>query len=187
MSALKKVVGGLAVAATAVAGITVAGAGAANAAVPVPNVAGNTVSVHVTDPLPGQTCMGMLVPPYAAADLAGAAVSGGGNLMPIIAALGNNPDVIALNGPGIPGVFQLPVTIPGQAGWLTAENVPSNIYALAVICLTGDGPAEPHLFPAVVGNPLDAFAGSATGSMGGSPAPAPGNGGGNGSAGGSSS
>lgn len=176
MSAMKKVVGGFAVAATAAAGLTVAGAGAANAAVPVPNIVGNTVSVHVTDPLPGQMCMGMLVPPYAAADLAGAAVSGGGNLMPIVAALGNNPDVIALNGPGIPGVFQLPMTVPGQPGWLSAKNVPSNIYALAVICMSGNGPMEPHLFPAVVGNPLDAFGGSVAGSTGVGAAPTQGGG-----------
>lgn len=186
MTTLKKVAAGFAVAATAAAGVTVAGAGAANAAVPFVHIAGNTVNVHVTDPLPGQTCMGMLVPPYAAADIAGAAVAGGGNLMPIVAALGNNSDVIALNGPGIPGIFQLPVTIPGTEGWLSAQNVPSNIYALAVICMGHDGPMEPHLFPAVVGNPMEAFAGSASGSTGiGGPAAPTGNGGG--SASGSSS
>lgn len=186
MTSLTKAAAGFAAAATAAAGITVAGAGTANAAVPYVHVAGNTVSVHVTEPLAGQTCMGMLVPPYAAADIAGAAIGGGGNLMPIIAALGNNPDVIALNGPGIPGIFQLPATIPGQPGWLSAENVPSNVYALAVFCLTGGGPVEPHVFPAVVGGPLDAFAGSAAGSVGGgAPAPAPD--GGTGSAGGSGS
>lgn len=185
MTIAKKAAAGLAAVGMA-AGLTVAGAGAASAAVPHPNIVGNTVNVHITEPLPGQTCMGMLVPPYAAADLAGAAVSGGGNLMPIIGALGNNPDVIALDGPGIPGVFQLPVTIPGQPGFLTANNVPSNIYALAVICLSGDGPAEPHLFPAVVGGPLDAFGGSVAGSTGAGPAL--GGGGGNtGSANGSSS
>lgn len=188
MNTLKKAAAGFAVAATAAAGVTVASAGAANAAVPHPNIVGNTVNVHITEPLPGQTCMGMLVPPYAAADIAGAAVSGGGNLMPIVAALGNNPDVIALNGPGIPGIFQLPVTIPGRSGWLSAQNVPSNIYALAVICMGHDGPMEPHLFPAVVGNPLDAFAGSASGSTGiGGPAAPTGNGGGTGSVSGSAS
>lgn len=187
MTTLKKAAAGFAVAATAAAGISVAGAGAANAAVPFVHTVGNTVNVHVTDPLPGQTCMGMLVPPYAAADIAGAAAAGGGNLMPIVAALGNNPDVIALNGPGIPGIFQLPVTIPGQPGWLSAQNVPSNIYALAVICMGHDGPMEPHLFPAVVGGPLDAFAGSAAGSTGvGGPAAPTGNGG-TGSTSGSSS
>lgn len=166
MTNLKKAAAGFAVAATAAVGISVAGAGAANAATPFVHIAGNTVNVHVTAPLPNQTCMGMLVPPYAAADIAGAAVAGGGNLMPIIAALGNNPDVIALNGPGIPGIFQLPMTIPGQDGWLSAQNVPSNIYALAVICMGHAGPMEPHLFPAVVGNPMEAFAGSASGSTG---------------------
>lgn len=187
MSLVKKAAAGLAAVGMA-AGLTVAGAGAASAAVPHPHVAGNTVNVHITEPLPNQTCMGMLVPPYAAADLAGAAVSGGGNLMPIIAALGNNPDVIALDGPGIPGIFHLPVTWPGQSGWLSAQNVPSNIYALAVICMGHDGPMEPHLFPAVVGNPLDAFGGSVAGSSGiGGPAPATGNAGGTGSANGSSS
>lgn len=184
MTSLTKAAAGFAAAATAAAGITVAGAGAANAAVPYVHVVGNTVSVHVTEPLGGQTCMGMLVPPYAAADIASAAIGGGGNLMPIIAALGNNPDVIALNGPGIPGIFQLPATIPGHPGWLSAENVPSNVYALTVPCLTGGGPVEPHVFPAVVGGPLDAFAGSAAGSVGGgAPTPAPD--GGTGSAGGS--
>ena len=186
MSLAKKAAAGLASVGMA-AGLTVAGAGAASAAVPHPHIAGNTVNVHVTAPLPNQTCMGMLVPPYAAADLAGAAVSGGGNLMPIIAALGNNPDVIALNGPGLPGIFQLPVTIPGQDGWLSAQNVPSNIYALAVICMGHDGPMEPHLFPAVVGNPMEAFGGSVAGSTGvGGPAAPTGNGG-TGSANGSSS
>ena len=176
MTIAKKAAAGLAAVGMA-AGLTVAGAGAASAAVPHPNIVGNTVNVHITEPLPGQTCMGMLVPPYAAADLAGAAVSGGGNLMPIIGALGNNPDVIALDGPGGFG-FNLPVTIPGQPGWLTAQNVPSNIYALAVICMGHDGPMEPHLFPAVVGGPLDAFAGSAAGStgVGGPAAPTGGNG-----------
>lgn len=182
MSILKKAAAGLAVTATA-ASLSVVGSGAANAAVPHPRIVGNTVNVHITDPLPGQTCMGMLVPPYAAADLAGAAVSGGGNLMPIIGALGANPDVIALDGPGGFG-FHLPVTIPGQPGWLTAQNVPSNIYALAVICMGHDGPMEPHLFPAVVGGPLDAFAGSAAGStgVGGPAAPTGGDGSASGSA-----
>lgn len=180
MSTLKKAAAGLAVAATAAAGVTFAGTGAANAATPFVHIAGNTVNVHVTAPLEGQTCMGMLVPPYAAADVAGAAIAGGGNLMPILSALGNRNDVIALNGPGIPGIFQLPMTIPGQDGWLSATNVPSNVYALAVICMTGGGPMEPHVFPAVVGNPLEAFSGSAAGSAGGGPA-APTNGGGTGS------
>lgn len=183
MSLSKKLFGGVAAVAMA-AGLTVAGSGAANAAVPFPHIAGNNVSVHVTDPLPGQTCMGLLVPPYAGADLAGAAIGGGGNLMPIIGALGERNDVIALDGPGVPGIFQLPVTIPGQSGWLSADNVPSNVYALAVVCLSGDGPAEPHLFPAVVGNPLDAFGGSVSGSLGGGPAAG---GGGTGSGNGSSS
>lgn len=186
MTTLKKAAAGFAVAATAAAGVTVAGAGAANAAVPSPHIVGNTVSVHIADPLPGQSCMGMLVPPSAGGDLAAAAIAGGGNLMPIISALGDREDIVALNGPGIPGIFQLPVTIPGQPGWLSAENVPSNVYALAVICMGHDGPMEPHVFPAVVGNPLDAFAGSAAGSVGGG-APAPTTGGGNGSASGSSS
>lgn len=185
MSLSKKLLGTVAAVGMA-AGLTVAGSGAANAAVPFPHIVGNTVSVHVTDPLPGQTCMGMLVPPYAATDLAGAAIGGGGNLMPIIGALAERDDVIALDGPGIPGVFQLPVTLPGQPGWLSSENVPSNIYALAVICLSSDGPAEPHLFPAVVGGPLDAFGGSVAGSTGVGPAPG-GGGGGTGSADGSSS
>lgn len=186
MSIVKKAAAGTAAAAMA-AGMTVAGAGAASAAVPVPHVGANSVQVHITDPLPGQTCMGMLVPPYAAADLAGAAAAGGGNLMPIIGALGESDDVIALDGPGVPGLFQLPVTIPGQSGWLSAENVPPNVYALAVICLSSDGPAEPHLFPAVVGNPLDAFGGSVAGSTGAGPAPGGGGGGDTGSASGSSS
>lgn len=186
MTTLKKAAAGFAVAATAAAGITAAGAGAANAAVPFVHVAGNTVSVHVTDPLPGQTCMGMLVPPYAAADIAGAAIGGGGNLMPIVAALGNNPDVIALDGPGALG-FHLPMTLPGTPGWLSAENVPSNIYALAVVCMGHDGPMEPHVFPATVGNPLDAFAGSAAGSVGGGGPAAPTGNGGTGSTSGSSS
>lgn len=184
MTIAKKAAAGLAAVATA-AGLTVAGAGAANAAAPVPHVFGNQVVVDINQPLEGQTCLGMLVPPYAAADLAGAAVAGGGDLMTIVGALGNRNDVISLKGPGVPGIFNLPMTIPGQSGVLTAENVPSNIYALAVICLSGNGPAEPHLFPAVVGNPLDAFAGSAAGSTGNPPA-AP-NAGNTGSASGSSS
>lgn len=175
MTIARKAAAGLATVGMA-AGLTVAGAGAASAAVPVPNVAGNTVSVHVTAPLPGQTCLGMLVPPYAAADLAGAAVTGGGDLMTIVRALGSRGDVISLAGPGIDGIFRLPVTVPGQSGFLTATDVPSNIYALAVICLSSGGPAEPHLFPAVVGNPLDAFAGSAAGSSGVAPAPVQGGG-----------
>ncbi|UVE94613.1 hypothetical protein [Dietzia sp. B32] len=175
MTIAKKAAAGLTAIATA-AGLTVAGAGVANAAAPVPHVFGNQVVVDINQPLEGQTCLGMLVPPYAAADLAGAAVAGGGDLMTIVRALGNRGDVISLKGPGIPGIFNLPMTLPGQPGKLTAENVPSNIYALAVICLTGGGPAEPHLFPAVVGNPLDAFAGSAAGSSGVAPAPIQGGG-----------
>ncbi len=174
MISMKKVAASVAVAVTAAAGATVAGAGAANAAVPFTHIAGNTVSVHVTDPLPGQSCMAMLVPPSAAGDLAGAAIAGGGNLMPIISALGARNDIIALDGPGIPGIFRLPVTLPGQPGWLSATDVPANVYALAVICMGHDGPLEPHVFPAVVGNPFDAFVGSAAGSVGGgAPAAAP--------------
>ncbi|HJC28072.1 MAG TPA: hypothetical protein H9759_01610 [Candidatus Dietzia intestinipullorum] len=164
MSLVKKAASGLAVAAMA-AGMTLAGTGAANAAVPTPHVLGNTVTVNVDQPLPGQTCIGMLVPPYAAADLAGAAVASGGDLMAIVRALGDQHDVISLAGPGAFG-FNLPATLPGQPGVLFANNVPSNVYALAVVCVSGDGPAEPHLFPAVVGGPLDAFGGSVAGSTG---------------------
>lgn len=188
MISLKKAAAGVTTAAIAAAGVTVVSSGTAAAAVPFTHIAGNTVSVHITEPLPNQSCMAMLVPPSAAGDLAGAAIAGGGNLMPIIAALGNRQDIIALDGAGIPGIFQLPVTIPGQPGWLSATNVPSNVYALAVICMGHNGPLEPHIFPAVVGNPLDAFAGSAAGSVGGgAPSPAPAANGGTGSAGSSGS
>ena len=187
MITLKKAAAGFAVAATAAAGVTIASAGAASAAEPVPHVYGNTVAVDVNAPLPGQTCIGMLVPPHAAAELAGAAIAGDGDLMTIIQALGNRSDVISLKGPGAFG-FHLPATIPGQPGKLWADNVPSNVYALAVICMGHNGPMEPHVFPAVVGDPLAAFSGSAAGSVGGgAPAPAPTTGGGNGSASGSSS
>ncbi|AWH91394.1 hypothetical protein [Dietzia lutea] len=175
MTIAKKVAAGLAAVGMA-AGLTIAGSGVASAAVPHPNIAGNTVSVHITDPLPGQTCTGILVPPSATGDLAGAAIAGGGDLMSIVRALGNRYDVISLDGPGLPGVFTLPMTLPGQPGWLTARDVPSNVYALAVLCLGHNGPVEPHLFPAVVGNPLDAFGGSAAGSVGAGPAAAPGGG-----------
>lgn len=164
MSIAKKAAAGVAAVGMA-AGLTVAGTGAASAAVPTPHVLGNTVTVNIDQPLEGQMCMGMLVPPSAAADLAGAAVAGGGDLMAIIRALGNRHDVVSLAGPGAFG-FHLPATLPGQPGVLFANNVPSNIYALAVICMSGGGPAEPHLFPAVVGNPLDAFGGSVAGSTG---------------------
>lgn len=164
MSIAKKAAAGVATVGMA-AGLTVAGAGAASAAVPTPHVLGNTVTVNVDHPLPGQTCVGMLVPPYAAADVAGAAIASGGDLMAIVRALGNRHDVISLAGPGAFG-FHLPATLPGQPGVLFANNVPSNIYALAVICISGNGPAEPHVFPAVVGNPLESFAGSAAGSTG---------------------
>lgn len=184
MSLSKKLFGAVAAVGMA-AGLTVAGSGAANAAVPTPHIHGNSVFVNIDHPLEGQTCIGMLVPPYVAADLGGAAIAGGGDLMAIISALGDRHDVISLAGPGAFG-FNLPATLPGQPGVLAAENVPSNIYALAVVCLTGGGPAEPHLFPAVVGNPLDAFGGSAAGSVGAGPA-APPAGGGGGSAEGSSS
>lgn len=181
MTTLKKAAAGFAVAATAAAGITVAGTGAANAAVPVHNIAGNTVNVHVTQPLDGQTCIGMLVPPAAMAAVGGAAIAGGGDILPILSALGDRSDVIELDGLGAFG-FNLPATLPGQEGWLTATNVPSNVYALAVVCLGGGAPMEPHIFPAVVGNPLEAAAGS----MGGGPA-APTDNGNSGSAGSSGS
>ena len=175
MSLAKKIAAGFAAVGMA-AGLTVAGAGAASAAVPVPHVFGNQVVVDITQPLPGQTCLGMLVPPAAGADVAGAAIAGGGDLMAIIRTLGNRGDVVALRGPGVPGIFTLPMTLPGQPGRLVAENVPSNVYALAVVCMSNSGPAEPHLFPAVVGNPVDAFVGSAGGSTGVTPAPVQGGG-----------
>lgn len=162
MSVLKKVTAGLAVTATAV-GLTAVGAGAANAAVvPAPRVAGNTVTVDIAQPLVGQSCSAMLVPPYAAAALAGPAVSG--DLMQIMGALSAREDVIALRHNAV--LLNLPATIPGVPGTLYANDVPANIYALAVFCVGAGTPIEAYVHPAVVGNPLDAFAGSATGSSG---------------------
>lgn len=160
MSILRRTVAGVAVAATA-AGLTIVGSGAASAAVVTPAVQGTTVQVNITEPLPGQTCLGMLVPPYVAIHLIAPAASG--DLMEVVRALGARDDVIAMR---TPGPIRLPVTLPGLPGTLSAENVPPNIYAVTVFCMRSDGPVEPHLFPAVVGPGLDPIIGSVEGSTG---------------------
>lgn len=162
MTLAKKAAAGLAAVGMA-AGLTVAGAGAASAAVvPAPRVLGNSVSVDIAQPLPGQSCSGMLVPPAVAGSLIGPAASG--DLMQIMGALSARDDVIALRHRAI--VIDLPATIPGVPGTLYANDVPANFYALAVFCVGAGTPIEAYLHPAVVGNPLDAFAGSAAGSTG---------------------
>lgn len=158
MTRTKKMFSSLGVAALA-AGMTVSGAGAANAAVTTPHVLGNSVSVNIDQPLPGQTCFGVLAPAYAAAELGVAAIGGGGDVLAIVQALEARDDVISLAGPGAFGIH-LPATIPGQPGVLFANDVPANIYALAVVCMTVNGPVESHITPQLVGNPLDAFVGS---------------------------
>ena len=168
MSAMKTALRGLTVAAATV-GLTLGGASAANAAVVQPDTIGNTVVAHVHDPLPGQTCIGLAVPPYAALDVVPPAI--GGDLMDILGAVANRDDIHALHLDMWP--LNPPMTLPGQPGTLIAENVPSNFYALTVICM-GGGNTEPHIHPVVVGDPLSAAGGSVQGSLGGGgAAPAP--------------
>lgn len=149
--------------AVAAAGLTLAGTGAAHAAVvPAPEVAGGTVDVHVQAPAPWQSCFGMLVPPYAAVDVA--AQFAAGDVLAAAERLSDRDDVISMR---TRGLVSLPGTVPGLPGTLYAEGVPSNIYVAAVVCAGGDTPTESHLHPVMVGDPLAAFGGSVSGSLGG--------------------
>lgn len=161
----------------ATVGLALTGTGAAHGAdVALPEVEDNRVSVRIDNPIPGrlwpveigQSCAGALVPPYALpAVIADVIPLLDGGVLDIIAGLGDlNDDVTLLQLAGT----VLPATLPGVAGTLAAANVRKDFYLVPVICAGGrdDAPTETNLFLTQVGNPLGAFEGSVTGSIGGS-------------------
>ncbi|MGW8591849.1 hypothetical protein ACWGLC_09115 [Dietzia sp. NPDC055877] len=154
------------------AAIALAGSATANAAtVPPPAVADNRVSAEILDPIPstirppvlGQTCSGGLVALHAIPGLIGPLA--GGDTLEIIDTLLGADEVTLLHLPGSPLLI---ATLPGRAGTLVAEGVGADFYITGVVCNGGGAPLEPHLFLTQVGNPLGAFEGSVTGSVGGS-------------------
>ena len=164
-----------ALAAATAAAASIVGIGAANAAdVSLPQVEDNRVSVRVDNPigpaLIGQSCAGALVPPYALPAVIGDVLPLlDGNVMDIIggiAGLNDNLTLLTLAGAILPS----PVTVGGRAGTLVANNVRDDFYVVPVICFGGrnNAPMEINLFLTQVGNPLGAFEGSVTGSVGGS-------------------
>lgn len=155
-----------------VAAMSLVGTGAAQAAdVSLPQVDDNRVSVRVENPIGplivGQSCAGALVPPYALPAVIGDVLPLlDGNVSDIIEGLGDlNDDITMLLLGGLS-----PVTVPGRAGTLAADNVRDDFYLVPVICFGGrnNAPLETNLFLTQVGNPLGAFEGSVTGSVGGS-------------------
>ena len=160
---------------TATLGVSLAGAGAAHAAyVSLPAVQDHRVSVRVDDPVPsrivppavGQSCAGALIPPYAVPGVARDVIPMlDGNVLDIIGGLGDLNDAVTLLRLG--GVS--PATVPGVAGTLAANNVRDDFYLVPVLCVGGrdNAPMETNLFLTQVGNPLGAFEGSVTGSVGG--------------------
>lgn len=163
-----------------VASMALAGGGVASAAdVSLPAVEDSRVSVPIENPIPGklgwppvlgQSCAGALVPLYAIPDVAREVIPLlDGDIMSFIAALGDLNDqvnILLLANALVPS----PATLPGVAGTLEAGHVRDDFYATPVVCVGGrdDAPMEINLFLARVGNPLGAFEGSVTGSVGGS-------------------
>ena len=170
MKSLARIARPTAAASVAVA-LALTGMASANAAtVAPPTVADGTVSAQVTDPIPnslrplvvGQTCSGALVPLHAVPGLVGPLLEGG---TADILSLLDGDDVTLLHLPGSPLLL---ATVPGKSGTLLANDVADDFYATAVICNGGNAPMETNLFLTQVGNPLGAFEGSVTGSVGGS-------------------
>ena len=168
----------LSVSVATVAGLALAGSGVALAAdVSLPAVEDNRVSVRIDNPIPGklgwppvlgQSCAGALVPLYAIPDVAREVIPLlDGDIMNIIAALGDLNDQVTIL---LLANTLSPVTLPGVAGTLEADSVRDDFYAAPVVCVGGrdDAPMEINLFLTQVGNPLGAFEGSVTGSVGGS-------------------
>ncbi|WP_295653921.1 hypothetical protein [uncultured Dietzia sp.] len=160
-----------------VVGMALAGSGAALAAdISLPTVEDNRVSVRIENPIPGklgwppvlgQSCAGALVPLYAIPDVARDVIPLlDGDITNIIAALGDLNDQVTIL---LLANTLSPVTLPGVAGTLEAEHVRDDFYAAPVVCVGGrdDAPMEINLFLTQVGNPLGAFEGSVTGSVGG--------------------
>lgn len=160
---------------TATLGLALVGTGTGHAAdISLPEVEDNRVSVRVDNPIPGrlfppalgQSCTGALVPPYALPAVIGDVLPLlDGNVLDIIGGLGDLNEAVTLLLLG--GVS--PATLPGVAGTLAADNVRDDFYIVPVVCVGGrdNAPLEPHLFLTQVGNPLGAFEGSVTGSVGG--------------------
>lgn len=158
------------IAAAATMGMALTGIGTAHTAtVPPPTVADHAVAAEVQDPIPsslrptviGQTCSGALVPLHTIPGLVGPLLDGGA--LDIIETLLGNDAVTMLHLRGSPLAI---ATVPGRAGTLVANNVGNDFYLTAVLCNGGGAPLEPHLFLTQVGNPLGAFEGSVTGSVG---------------------
>lgn len=171
MKSLARIARPTAAASVAVA-LALTGTASANAAtVAPPTVADGTVSAQVTDPIPnslrplvvGQTCSGALVPLHAVPGLVGPLLEGG--TADILSLLADGDDVTLLHLPGSPLLI---ATVAGKSGTLLANDVADDFYATAVICNGGNAPMETNLFLTQVGNPLGAFEGSVTGSVGGS-------------------
>lgn len=171
MKSLARIARPTAAASVAVA-LALTGMASANAAtVAPPTVADGTVSAQVTDPIPnslrplvvGQTCSGALVPLHAVPGLVGPLLEGG--TADILSLLADGDDVTLLHLPGSPLLI---ATVVGKPGTLLANDVADDFYATAVICNGGNAPMETNLFLTQVGNPLGAFEGSVTGSVGGS-------------------
>ena len=171
MKSLARIARPTAAASVAVA-LALTGMASANAAtVAPPTVADGTVSAQVTDPIPnswrplvvGQTCSGALVPLHAVPGLVGPLLEGG--TADILSLLADGDDVTLLHLPGSPLLI---ATVAGKSGTLLANDVADDFYATAVICNGGNAPMETNLFLTQVGNPLGAFEGSVTGSVGGS-------------------
>ena len=168
----------LSVAVATVASMALAGSGVALAAdVSLPAVEDNRVSVRIENPIPGklgwppvlgQSCAGALVPLHAVPDVAREVIPLlDEDIMNIIAALGDLNDQVTIL---LLANTLSPVTLPGVAGTLEADSVRDDFYAAPVVCVGGrdDAPMEINLFLTQVGNPLGAFEGSVTGSVGGS-------------------
>ncbi|WP_010540242.1 hypothetical protein [Dietzia alimentaria] len=140
----------------AAAALTVAGAGAAMATTHTNATEGNDVSVTFTLEA-GElvdSCAAVLTPTAAAGDLA--AQLADGDLEVLIAALLTNENVIVLKNGVLPTA---PLSLVNPTGKVTAQNVPSNVYALVSVC--GSDPSNPEVNPfLLVGDPMEAVMGS---------------------------
>lgn len=146
--------------------LTFAGTGVAMATSNEHSVDGNSVSVTFTldsgDFADGDSCGAVLTPTSAAPALASRLSSG--NLVDIFNTLMNDKNVIVLYEEGI--VIDRPMVVLGEiagvgknSGTVTAENVPSNVYALVSVCLSDT--SNPDItMPVMVGNTSEALTGS---------------------------
>lgn len=141
--------------------LSVAGAGAAMATTHSNTVDGNTVSVTFELDggfVDGDTCGAVLVPTSAAPGIAAALQ--GGDLGATLETLMNDDNVTVLTTDlGLPAVVLGGIGGIGlTSGTVSAEDVPSNVYALVSHCASDDEPTI--AVPLLVGNPMDAIMGS---------------------------